>query len=189
MIMSTLISSRNRWPHTEQIKGVERAAVCPETDSHEGKGGAWRYNNQTDEGDDDGSVALVTFRSDGAATRRCALTSVETAEVYIGVCPVDINTGCKTTEGRGVTVGVMQIEYGGRRSELSFSYWRGGVLVSHTSSQLSQTKTSFEKKKQKKPHKIKNEDWKWQILVSQMNNRLVICALNMTATDNCNFVI
>ena len=35
---------------------------------------------------------------------RCALTRVETAEVYIGVCPVDINTGCKTTEGRGVNV-------------------------------------------------------------------------------------
>lgn len=31
----------------------------------------------------------------------CALTSVETAEVYIGVCPVDINTGCKTAKGRG----------------------------------------------------------------------------------------
>lgn len=29
-----------------------------------------------------------------------ALTSVETAEVYIGVCPVDINTGCKTAKGR-----------------------------------------------------------------------------------------
>lgn len=102
-------------------------------------------------------MALVTFRSDGAATRRCALTSVETAEVYIGVCPVDINTGCKTTEGRGVTVGVMQNEYGGEEEERAlFCYWRGGVLVSHTSSQLSQTKTSFEKKKNS-TKSIKNE--------------------------------
>lgn len=30
---------------------------------------------------------------EGAATP-CDLTSVDTAEVYIGVCPVDINTGC-----------------------------------------------------------------------------------------------
>lgn len=41
-----------------------------------------------------------SFQGDGEATDRFALTSVETAEVYIGVCPVDINTGCKTTEGR-----------------------------------------------------------------------------------------
>lgn len=27
------------------------------------------------------------------------LTRVETAEVYIGVCPVDINTGCEETRG------------------------------------------------------------------------------------------
>lgn len=153
MIMSTPISSRNRWPHREQIKGVEPAAVCPETDSHEGKGGAWGHDNQTDEGDDDGSVALVTFRGDGAATRRCALTSVETAEVYIGVCPVDINTGCKTTEGRGVTVGVMQNEHGGGGGLSFVLLLAGRALVSHTSSQPSQTKTSFEKKNWKKPTK------------------------------------
>lgn len=152
MIMSTLISSRNRWPHTEQIKGVKPAAVCPETDSHEGKGGAWGHDNQTDEGDDDGSVALVTFRSDGAATQRCALTSVETAEVYIGVCPVDINTGCKTTEGRGVTVGVMQNEYGGG-GELCTVIGGEGSCVTHILTAESDKNKFWGKKTEKNPTK------------------------------------
>lgn len=50
--------------------------------------------NQTGMTDDD----TADFRG---GMHHCALTSVETAEVYIGVCPVDINTGCKTAEGRG----------------------------------------------------------------------------------------
>lgn len=41
-------------------------------------------------------------------THRCALTSVETAEVYIGVCPVDINTGCKNNKVERVIVHGMQ---------------------------------------------------------------------------------
>lgn len=44
----------------------------------------------------------LIFQGDGANSGCFVLTSVETAEVYIGVCPEDINTGCKTTSKKRV---------------------------------------------------------------------------------------